>query len=317
MKRSASAAVALMGMLFTLPVLAQDMPAETTDPSAEAAPAEAAPAEAAPEASAEAAPAEATPEAAAADAAPAEAAPADAAAAEAAPSDAVPADASAESAPVDAAAPADASAELAPADAGMEAAPVEEAAVAEAPVEESAPVEEAPAEEAASEDSGEPFQFYIAADKAELTLSLSDDDLETQFGGDEFESSMYRIRAGMRLLEAVGIELHYGISDDDGSEAGKFEVGQYYGIFVVPTGSLFDLVEISVPIGYSSTDAERGNASETFDGVSYGLNIEVPITLGSDWFPDLRIGGGGLVYRADQDSRMYGYHFGVRLDFKI
>lgn len=313
MRKPASAAAVLLGLLVAMPVLAQD-------PAAEAAPAEEA-------AAAEAAPAEAAPaeEAAPADAAAAEAAPADAAAAEAAPADAAeaaPADAAAaEAAPADAsaeAAPADASAEAAPADAAAadlsaEAAPVEEAA---APAEE-APAEEAPAEETASEDSGEPFEFYLGVDMAELKVALSDPALETAFGSDELKSSMYRIRAGMRLLEAVGIELHYGVADDKDDEPKKFEVGQYYGIFVVPTGSLFEVIEISVPIGYASVDAERGGASETFDGVSYGVNLEVPITLGSDWFPDIRIGGGGLVYRADKESRVYGYHFGVRLDFKI
>ncbi|PPE75910.1 hypothetical protein C3942_03240 [Solimonas fluminis] len=182
---------------------------------------------------------------------------------------------------------------------------------------EEAPAEEAPAEETASEDSGEPFHFYLGVDKAEVTLALSDDALETAFGSDELDSSLFRIRAGMRLLEAVGLELQYGIADDKDDEAKKFEVGEYYGIFVVPTGSLFELVEISVPIGYSSMKAEKGGASETFDGVSYGVNLEVPITLNSEWFPDIRVGGGGLVYRADRDSRVYGYHFGVRLDFKI
>lgn len=296
MKRSASAAAVLMGMLFSLPALAQDPVAEEA-PAAESA--EAAPAEAPAEAGADAAATE--------EAAPAEA-PADASA-EAAPADpsaeAAPADASAESAPADAAA-ADLSAEAAPA----EEAPVEAAA-------EEAPAEEAPAEETASEDSGEPFHFYLGVDKAEVTLALSDDALETAFGSDELDSSLFRIRAGMRLLEAVGLELQYGIADDKDDEANKFEVGEYYGIFVVPTGSLFELVEISVPIGYSSMKAEKGGASETFDGVSYGVNLEVPITLNSEWFPDIRIGGGGLVYRADRDSRVYGYHFGVRLDFKI
>ncbi|AXQ30310.1 hypothetical protein D0B54_17250 [Solimonas sp. K1W22B-7] len=284
-----------MGMLIALPVMAQEEATAASPESAEVAPADAS------------APADVS----AADAAGAEAAPADAAAAEAAPADAAAADAGAEAAPADVAAEA-APADAAAADLSAEAAPVEEA-----PAE--AAAEEAPAEDSASEsaDSGEPFHFYIGVDKAEVTLALSDDALVTAFGGDELESSMYRIRAGTRLLDAVGIELHYGVADDKDDGAEKFEVGEYYGIFVVPTGSLFELVEISVPIGYSSMKAERGAASETFDGVSYGLNVEVPITLNSDWIPDIRLGGGGLVYRADRDSRVYGYHFGVRLDFKI
>ncbi|MDM4772264.1 hypothetical protein [Solimonas sp. SE-A11] len=288
MKRSASAAAVLMGVLFSLPALAQDPAADeaVAPESAEVAPAEEMAAEA--PADTEAA--------------------ADATAADAAGTEAAPADASAEAA--------DASAEAAPADGAAAELSAESAPAEEAPVEEAAS-EEAPAEETASEDSGEPFHFYLGVDKAEITLALSDTALETAFGGDELESSMYRIRAGMRLLDAVGLELHYGVADDKDDGAKKFEIGEYYGIFVVPTGSLFELVEISVPIGYSSMKAERGAASETFDGVSYGVNLEVPITLNSEWFPDIRIGGGGLVYRADRDSRVYGYHFGVRLDFKI
>ncbi len=296
MKRSASAAAVLMGVLFSLPALAQDPAADeaVAPESAEVAPAEEMAAEA--PADTEAA--------------------ADATAADAAGTEMAPADAAAEAAPAEEAAPADASAEAAPADGVAADLSAESAPVEEAPVEEAA-AEEAPAEETASEDSGEPFHFYLGVDKAEITLALSDDALETAFGGDELESSMYRIRAGMRLLDAVGLELHYGVADDKDDGAKKFEVGEYYGIFVVPTGSLFELIEISVPIGYSSMKAERGAASETFDGVSYGVNLEVPITLNSEWIPDIRIGGGGLVYRADRDSRVYGYHFGVRLDFKI
>ncbi|HSW12856.1 MAG TPA: hypothetical protein VLI06_08460 [Solimonas sp.] len=290
MKRSASAAAALMGLLLALPAMAQD---ETTEAAA-AETAEAAPAEAAPEAAAEAAPAE-------------EAAPADATA-EAAPAEAAPAE------------------EAAPADVAAEAAPAEEAAVAEAPVEEAppaeevvaeeAPAEEAPAEETASEDSGEPFFLHVGVDMAEVDFSLSDE-LETKFGSADLDSSMYRLRVGMRLLEAVGLELQYGLSDDDGTDAGTIEIGEYYGVFLVPTGSLFELIEVSTPIGYSFIKGERGSASHEFDGVSYGLQLELPITLDSEWLPDIRIGGGGQVYQASHESRVYGYHFGVRLDFKI
>lgn len=264
MKRSASAAVALMGILLTLPVLAQEPATDAANPAA---------------------------------------APTAFAGGDMMVADAAPEDEMAEEAP--------------PVEAPVEEPPPVEAPPVEEPVAVEAPPEEAPVEEVASEEPGEPFQFYVGVDKAEVDFSLSDDALEAEFGGDSFDSSMYRIRAGMRILEAVALEAHYGIADDKDDEPGKLEIAEYYGLFVVPTGNLFDLFEIAVPIGYSSMKGERGNASHTFDGVSYGLNIEVPITLGSAWLPDLRLGGGGQVYRASNDSRVYGYHFGVRFDFKI
>lgn len=218
-----------------------------------------------------------------------------------------------------AAAPEPAVTEPAPVEATAEAAPAEvvaEAPAEEAPVEE-APVEEAPVEEAASEDAGEPFYLYAGVDYAKVTLSISDEAREAQFGGRNPRSDFYRLRLGTRIFGAVGLEAQYGIADSKDDEDDKFETAAYYGAFIVPTGTLFDLFEIAVPVGYSVFKAEKGNATTELDGVSYGLNIEVPIPLGGDWLPELRLGGGGLVYQAHDDTRVYGYHFGVRADFKL
>jgi len=217
-------------------------------------------------------------------------------------------------APVEEAPPA----EMAP---PAEAPPVEEAVVAEPPAEDvvasEPPAEEPPAEEAPAEDAREPFRLYAGVDYAHLTLSLSDEAREAQFGGNNPDSDMYRLRVGARVLDAVALELQYGIADTQDDEAGKFEVGEYYGAFLVPTGALFDLIEVSVPVGYSVFTAERGAAETELDGVSYGLNLELPIAIGAEWLPDIRIGGGGLVYQAHTAARVWGYHFGIRADFKI
>ena len=177
--------------------------------------------------------------------------------------------------------------------------------------------EEGSGEEAAAEDDGEPLYLYAGVDMVEVRASFSDDALVAKFGDDKLNSSFYRLRVGTRLFEAIGIEAHYGLPDQDDSGQRNFETGEYYGVFVVPTGVFLDVVEISAPVGYTLTKVERGGASEKFDAVSFGMNIEVPITLDSEWLPDIRIGGGGTVYQAKNDARIYGYHFGIRLDFKL
>jgi hypothetical protein len=182
-----------------------------------------------------------------------------------------------------------------------------------------AAVEEVAAEEVIEEpvSDREPWEVYVGADRAWLRASFSDAALKTRFGGDEFESDFYRVRAGVRVFGAVGLELHYGISDDDGAEPQHAEVASYWGAYAVPTGTLFNLIELSAPIGYSRTELERGIAKETFDGISFGLNFEIPLILDASWFPDVRIGGGGTVYQAEKDARVYGYHAGIRIDFKL
>jgi hypothetical protein len=301
------------------------------DASAEAAPAEA-PAEPAPaEAATEAAPAEATAEAAPAEAAPAEAttevappaestaeaAPAEAPAAEAAPAEAAPAEATAEAAP----------AEAAPAEATpTEAAATEEAPAAEAPAEEAAaPAEEAstetasseetPAEESAEEKT--PKHLYVGVNAGRVEVSFSAPDLKTKFGGIDFSGDFYEARAGIRVFDVVGLEVHYGQSGSDKNEAGKIKVDNYYGAYVVPTGTFLDTIEISVPVGWTTMSVSRGTAKHDFERISFGLNLELPLRAFGDGLPDLRIGGGGMVYQAENDARAYGFHAGVRFDFEI
>lgn len=312
--------VLMLGACLSLPLWAQDaavdeapamtdeaMPAEDMAASEDAMAAEPAPTE-------EAAPAE-------------DAAPAEEVASEAPAEEAVSEDVAAE-APAEEMAPAEAmAAESAPAEeapmedaAASEAAPVEEAAPAEEVASEEAASEEAPAEETESEDAGTPFHLYGGIDMAHLTLSLSDPTLRGNgaggYGGDDFQSDFYRARIGTRIFEVIGLELHVGQADSDGTENGEVEVSQYYGVYAVPTGTLFDVIEVSAPIGYSMLSLQRGTTEEDFDGVSFGLNFEIPVFV-TEGGTGLRIGGGGTVYQADRKSRTYGYHAGIRLDFQL
>lgn len=187
------------------------------------------------------------------------------------------------------------------------------------------PVGAGEASETAGDDSGsaaeaptaEPTQFYVGADYVWTTASLSKPALKAAFGGDELDSSMYRVRAGMRLFERMGLELHYGTGDTDIDEleSDEYRTDQFYGVYLVPTGVLLDLVEVGAAIGYAHTDLERANASEGLGGVSFGVNFELPLYTGDEL--ELRVGGGGTVYRAQNSARVYGYHAGVRIDFKI
>lgn len=333
MKKSANVAVALIGIMLAMPVVAQEAEADAVEPELEAA-AESVGEEAVAD------------DAAAAEGEVSEAAPAEEFVEEAPTEEAVADDLSAEAAPVDETAaaeevPADQTVseemgteasgeEMAAEEVPAEEIPAEDVAAEEVPADETVAEdsysessseesysEDGSSEEAVSEDDGEPFYLYAGVDMVDVRVSFSDDALIAKFGDDKLNSSFYRLRVGTRLFEAIGVEAHYGLPDQDDSGERNFETGEYYGVFVVPTGVFLDVVEISAPVGYTLTKVERGGASEKFDAVSFGMNIEVPITLDSEWFPDIRIGGGGTVYQAQNDARIYGYHFGIRLDFKL
>ena len=329
----------LLGMFAVLPVYAQDPAAADTTAPAEAAPAEAATAtDAAPAAdasSAQAAPAEAAPADASAPAADT-AAPADGStasgSADAAPTaDTPPADAAAsDAAPVANAAPADAapasdaaSTEAAPADAAAstDAAASESAGTSAAPAEasaEAAPAEAAPAEER------KPWQLYAGYDYAMVNFLASSRNSPptpndaNQFSNDNLHGNFHQVRAGVRVFDVIGIEAHYGIKAGGDNKPDSMAVKNNMGLYFVPTGTLFDVVEISALLGYASTKMEHAGKSLTVRGSSYGANLEVPLRpLLGEWMPDIRVGGGFMVYHHDSESRIYGSHFGLRYDFKV
>ncbi|WP_206362909.1 hypothetical protein [Stenotrophobium rhamnosiphilum] len=319
----------LLSMFVVLPVYAQDE-AAAAPAAEEAAPVDAAPADAAPtdtaaapteEAQAEAAPAA---DATAADAAPAEAAPTDAAATEAAP-----ADASAEAAPADAAATDTAAAESAPADAAAltdgsapaEGAPADAAAATDGSTE--AAASETPAEEPAAEER-KPWQLYagynyvLANFLASSPSSPPTPNPANQFSTDNLHGKFHDVRFGARFFDVVGLEAHYGFKAGSDDKPDSMGVKNSMALYIVPTGTLFDVVEIAALVGYARTKLEHDGKELSLNGASYGANIEVPLRpLLGDWMPDLRLGGGFMVYHQDSESRVYGSHVGVRYDFKI
>lgn len=163
-----------------------------------------------------------------------------------------------------------------------------------------------------------PFYAYAGADYAFLHTSLSKDSLKTALGGDHFDSNFYRVRFGTRIFKQIGVEAQVGIKNENGNDHDKVETNQMYGIYLVPTGNLFRFFEVSAPVGYSHLRLKNSNGHVNFDAVSFGLNFEVPVFVNSDSrLPDIRLGGGGTVFFAESAARTYGYHAGIRFDFKI
>ncbi len=169
---------------------------------------------------------------------------------------------------------------------------------------------------AGDEEAAEPIPLYFGADYAWTSASFSNDTLVAKFGSDQLDSNMIRVRGGVRMFKKIGLEVQYGFEGQGADETtNEYSTSNFYGVYLVPTGVLLDFLEVGASIGYASTKLERGDASETLSGASFGVNFELPI-LTTESF-DIRIGAGGEVYRAQPSARIYGYHAGVRIDFRV
>lgn len=192
--------------------------------------------------------------------------------------------------------------------------PVDESSAEPAPAAEEAAAEEAPAEEVAAEESSEepsePLALYVGADYVVTTLSLSNG-----AATGDFDSGMYRGRLGVRALEAIGLEAHFGVDNSD-DEPGSVETKSYYGVFVVPTATLYEVVELAFPVGYAQTSFGDGAADEDFASIAYGIDAELPLRSFGEGLPDLRLTAGGMVYYQKSDARVYGANAGLRYDFQ-
>jgi len=168
------------------------------------------------------------------------------------------------------------------------------------------------------------YNFYVGADLQNTKLSVSD---SNSFGGlnaSDFDSKFWDVRAGYRLFKVVGIEVHYGVPDQNDQDPGRYKKRNYYGAFAVPTANVFDLFELGFPIGYtnSSITVNGANSAGTdttvdkhLNSIAYGANLEIPVRVLWHALPDVRLTGGGMVYYQRSDAREYGYHFGLRYDF--
>lgn len=162
-----------------------------------------------------------------------------------------------------------------------------------------------------------PLELYAGADYVWSEVSFSKAAFIEDFGDDELSSSMYRVRAGMRVHERIGVEAQVGLgaTDTDDLAADEYSTSRFYALYLVPTGVLLDLVEVAASIGYAYTELERAEVSESLGGASFGINVEVPLYTGAAY--ELRAAAGGALFRTQDSARIYGYHAGLRVDFKI
>jgi len=155
--------------------------------------------------------------------------------------------------------------------------------------------------------------LYVAVDYViDAKLSVSDSNV---FPEEDFDTNFYVAHVGTRY-KAIGFELQYGLGDDD-NDPDYVETDQYYGAFVVPTGTVRNIVEIAFPIGYTRMTLKQGDLEDDFEGGAYGVNLQLPLKRVSESLPDLRIVAGAMVYQQNVNSRIYGWHAGLRYDFKI
>ena len=166
------------------------------------------------------------------------------------------------------------------------------------------------------------YLFYVGADYDWLTLSVSNSQSTGGLADGNYSSNMYDLRVGYRLLHAVGIEVHYGIKAKDGTDPGSFGVEHYYGVFIAPTATVLNTVELSALVGYTWDGVSQElpgqpRQSSSFNSAAFGANLEFPIKAISTSLPNLRITGGGIVTVQNNDQRIYGFHAGLRYDFGL
>ncbi len=168
----------------------------------------------------------------------------------------------------------------------------------------------------------ESHKLYVGADYTQARLSVSDPSKAGGIPQDDYDGQFVDIRVGYRVLSALGIEVHGGVPLSDTGSSGDVKSNHYFGVFAVPTATLFERFELGFPLGYtfskvSHRSDDGTHQQETLNSVAFGINLEVPIRQFWDGLPDIRIGGGAMVYDHESASRYYGFHYGLRYDFGL
>lgn len=158
--------------------------------------------------------------------------------------------------------------------------------------------------------------FYVGLEYDMTKIDIDDGATREALGRRRFDSNFYKLRLGARIFEGVGLEVQAGFPDNDASSS-KLETKQFYALYLVPTGVLFDMVEVSARLGYAYTELESEVGKDDADGASFGLAVELPLRHFGEGMPNLRIGAGGTVYQEDREGRVYGWHGGIRYDFTL
>lgn len=190
--------------------------------------------------------------------------------------------------------------------------PVGAEAVLDAVAEDAAAVETVPVddgEEQAEAEPATPWLLYVGLDQVGTTLSISGLPPETP---NQFDSGLYRLRAGMLLGQGVGVELQYGFKQST-DRPDQVNTDKYYGAYLVPTTNLFEMFELAFPVGYAMTTVE----GTKFDSLAFGLSAALPLQYLVSSLPDLRLTLGWMTYYQKSDARLYGLNFGLRYDFSI
>lgn len=175
-------------------------------------------------------------------------------------------------------------------------APMEEAAIEE-------PVAEAPARD--------PIRLYVGADIVSTTLSISGPTSPTSR---ELDSDMIRLNGGWRLAEGMALEMQLGFGQG-GDAPDEAKTDGYVGLYLVPSATLFELVDLTFPVGYSRINYNTTGGTVTGSGLGYGFGIELPLERLAAEAAGVRLGIGFQVYSQDSENRSYGANIGIRYEF--
>lgn len=184
--------------------------------------------------------------------------------------------------------------------------------VLEAVAEDAAAVDTVPvddAEEQAEAEPATPWLLYVGLDQVMTTLSLSGQPPEAPT---EFDSGLYRLRAGMFLGQGFGVEVHYGFKQST-DRPDEVNTDKYYGAYLMPTTNLFEMFELAFPVGYAMNTVE----GTKLDSLAFGITAGLPLQYVVSSLPDLRLTLGWMTYYQKRDARLYGLNFGLRYDFSI
>lgn len=163
-------------------------------------------------------------------------------------------------------------------------------------------------------------KYTVAADYANTNVSFSETD-SAALSNQDFKSDFVNVKLGIRPENFVGrgsfltFEAHVGAGLRDDEDPGDIETDLYYGAFVVPHAVVFDMFELSFPVGYARMEYIKNGESTDFDSVSFGGNVMLPLRLFMPNAPDIRLSFGGQVYHQSSELRTYGYNAGLRWDF--
>ncbi|HEU0196588.1 MAG TPA: hypothetical protein VFQ88_05140 [Nevskiaceae bacterium] len=157
---------------------------------------------------------------------------------------------------------------------------------------------------------------YVGVDYDFLTLSVDTSDKAPPLPDGHYHGRLIDFRAGYRVLKNLGVEAHVGVNAS-GAHGSRFGFARYYGVFAVPTATVLNTVELSLPVGFVWSGVRAAGARASLNSVALGANVELPLQVLWPSVPDLRLTAGGTVSIQRSNEQIYGYHVGLRYDFGL